>query len=61
MGKKLTLEQIKFIEKQVNCGSKASEIAQLSGLGLRVVRKYVSVFKKVEMHFPPWAALSKGL
>jgi len=46
MGQKLTFEQISFIEKQFKSGSSAKEIIQLSGLGLRVVRKYISILKK---------------
>jgi hypothetical protein len=51
MGQKLTFEQISFIEKQFKSGSSAKEIIQLSGLGLRVVRKYISILKKMVMPF----------
>jgi hypothetical protein len=51
MGQKLTFEQISFIEKQFKSGSSAKEIIQLSGLGLRVVRKYISILKKRAMPF----------
>jgi hypothetical protein len=51
MGQKLTFEQISFIEKQFKSGSSANEIIQLSGLGLRVVRKYIIILKKMAMPF----------
>jgi hypothetical protein len=57
MGQKLTFEQISFIEKQFKSGSSAKEIIQLSGLGLRVVRKYISILKKMAMPFPSAAVL----
>lgn len=51
MGQKLTFEQISFIEKQFKSGSSAKAIIQLSDLGLRVVRKYISILKKMAMYF----------
>lgn len=46
MAQKLSLEQIMFIEKQFNLGKSVRQIVQISDLGYRVVRKYVSIFKK---------------
>ena len=59
MGQKLTFEQISFIEKQFKLGSSANEIIQLSGLGLRVVRKYISILKK--MAIPSLSAAAPSL
>ena len=51
MGLKATLEQIKFIERQFNSGKKAREIIQMSDLNERVVRKYLSILKKMAICF----------
>ncbi len=56
MSQKATLEQIKFIERQFHSGKKAREIIQLSDLGARVVRKYLSVLKKMAICFLAGAA-----
>ncbi len=60
MGQKLTFEQIKFIEKRVEEGLRPKQIIQLSGLGDRVVRKYIALFKKRVMPFLHVAVLDKG-
>lgn len=51
MGLKSTLEQIKFIERQFNSGKKPREIIQMSDLNERVVRKYLSLLKKMGICF----------
>lgn len=60
MNQKATLEQIKFIEKQFQSGKKPREIIQLSDLKPRVVRKYLSILKKMAICFLPEAARQLG-